>query len=258
LEILENSVLGDVNSITQIIQICQNTLGVSFALDDFGTGYSSLTHLRNLPASTIKIDQSFIRDMLDDPSDYAIVEGVVGLANSFNRDVIAEGVETTAHGLMLLLMGCEQAQGYGIAKPMPADELINWLSNYEVNQDWQLSGSKPRSNKEREQELFRLTTAQWHNKFVENSLSEPDSANDWPILDDELCPCGSWLKRAKRAQLFEREGLKRVEQAHEKVHIIASTLFITYQEGKHNEARNGLDELQTAFDEMITTLMLCD
>jgi diguanylate cyclase (GGDEF)-like protein/PAS domain S-box-containing protein len=258
LEILETSVLADVKAITKIIKRGQKSLGVSFALDDFGTGYSSLTHLRNLPANIVKIDQTFIRDMLDDPGDYAIVDGVIGLANSFNRDVIAEGVETTAHGLMLLLMGCEQAQGYGIAKPMPADELTNWLSNYRPNRSWQLCGKKQRTKKEKERKLFRLTTVQWHNKFVENILRAPDSLDDWPIMDDKICPCGSWLQRAKRAQLFDREGLKRIEQAHEKVHVIANVLFIKYQEGQYDEARNGLKQLQTVFDEMTTALRLCE
>jgi EAL domain-containing protein (putative c-di-GMP-specific phosphodiesterase class I) len=72
---------------------CQSTLGVSFALDDFGTGYSSLTHLRNLPVGTVKIDQTFIRDILDDPSDLTIVDGVIGLVSSFNRNVLAEDIE---------------------------------------------------------------------------------------------------------------------------------------------------------------------
>jgi diguanylate cyclase (GGDEF)-like protein/PAS domain S-box-containing protein len=258
LEILENSVLADVNAITQIINVCQSTIGVSFALDDFGTGYSSLTHLRNLPAGSVKIDQSFIRDMIDDPSDYAIVDGVVGLANSFSRNVIAEGVETTAHGLMLLLIGCEQAQGYGIAKPMPANELPDWLSNYKPNAEWQLCGSMQRSKKESEKKLFRLTTDQWKNKFVENIISGPETAENWPIMDDKLCPCGSWLKRAKRAQIFDREGLNRIEQTHENVHKIANNLFIKYQEGEVDEARKGLKALQEAFDEMTTTLRLCN
>jgi diguanylate cyclase (GGDEF)-like protein/PAS domain S-box-containing protein len=258
LEILENSVLADVNAITKIIKCCQKSLGVSFALDDFGTGYSSLTHLRKLPADIVKIDQSFIRDMLDDPSDYAIVEGVIGLASSFNRDVIAEGVETTAHGLMLLLMGCEQAQGYGIAKPMPANELTSWLSNYRPNASWQLCGKKQRTKKEKERKLFRLATQQWHNKFVENILYAPDSPNDWPIMDDKTCPCGSWLERAKRAQLFDREGLKRIDKAHERVHVIANSLFIQYKEGQCDKAREGLKQLQIAFDEMTTALRLCE
>ena len=93
LEILESSALGDLNAISRIIKRCQDSLGVNISLDDFGTGYSSLTHLRSLSANTIKIDQTFVRDMLDDPSDYAIIDGVIGLADAFDREVIAEGVE---------------------------------------------------------------------------------------------------------------------------------------------------------------------
>jgi EAL domain-containing protein (putative c-di-GMP-specific phosphodiesterase class I) len=85
--------------------------------------------------------------MLDDPGDYAIIDGVIGLANSFSREVIAEGVESTEHGLMLLVMGCYKAQGYGIARPMPIDELSFWLSNYTPNKEWLAAGNKERTQK---------------------------------------------------------------------------------------------------------------
>ena len=114
---------------------CQ-ALGVHFALDDFGTGYSSLTYLKRLPAKIIKIDQSFVRDMLTDTDDLAIVRGVIGLARAFRRQVIAEGVETIAHGKQLLLMGCELAQGYGIARPMPAADLPLWAAQWTPDAQW--------------------------------------------------------------------------------------------------------------------------
>src|SRR5690606_32852537 len=98
--------------------------------DDFGTGYSSLTYLKRLGAEVIKIDQSFVRDMQTDPDDLAIVQGVIGLAHAFHREVIAEGVETIAHGTLLLPLGCERAQGYGIARPMPASELPHWVQHW--------------------------------------------------------------------------------------------------------------------------------
>ncbi|MEH6633826.1 MAG: EAL domain-containing protein, partial [Halopseudomonas aestusnigri] len=109
---------------------------VQFSLDDFGTGYSSLTYFRRLPASQIKIDQSFVRDMLDDSDDFAIVEGVIALAKSFKREVIAEGVETIEHGTALLQLGCELAQGYGIARPMPADDIPEWIASWKPDDAW--------------------------------------------------------------------------------------------------------------------------
>lgn len=135
LEVLETSAFGDIIGVSEIMKCCVK-LGVKFAIDDFGTGYSSLTYLRRLPADLIKIDQSFVRDMLEDNDDLAIVIGVVGLATSFNREVIAEGVETIAHGTALLKLGCELAQGYGIARPMPASQVVEWTSNWHAAPEW--------------------------------------------------------------------------------------------------------------------------
>ena len=98
-------------------------------------GYSSLTYLKRLRVETLKIDQSFVRDMQEDQNDLAILEGIIGLAASFKRQVIAEGVETVAHGSLLLLLGCEQAQGFVIARPMPAQELLLWVAQWQADPD---------------------------------------------------------------------------------------------------------------------------
>jgi diguanylate cyclase (GGDEF)-like protein/PAS domain S-box-containing protein len=135
LEILETSALEDVAKVSQLIESCTQ-LGVTFALDDFGTGYSSLTYLRRLRVAVLKIDQSFVRDMINNAGDLAILQGVIGLAASFKRQVIAEGVETVAHGSLLLQMGCELAQGYGIAKPMPAAQVPSWVAAWQPDPEW--------------------------------------------------------------------------------------------------------------------------
>jgi diguanylate cyclase (GGDEF)-like protein/PAS domain S-box-containing protein len=135
LEVLETSALEDLVRISQVIEDCQ-AMGVRFALDDFGTGYSSLTYLKRLHVSQLKIDQSFVRDMLDDPDDLAILQGVISLAKAFHREVIAEGVETVAHGTLLLQLGCELAQGYGIARPMPAHEMPAWAARWQPDTAW--------------------------------------------------------------------------------------------------------------------------
>ncbi len=135
LEVVETSALQDIAQVSGLMQACAE-LGVRFALDDFGTGYSSLTYLKKLPAELLKIDQSFVRDMLEDRDDLAIVQGVIGLSQAFNRKVIAEGVETVAHGRLLLALGCELAQGYGIARPMPAAEVPDWLARWHAQPPW--------------------------------------------------------------------------------------------------------------------------
>lgn len=135
LEILETTALEDVVQISQVIESCAQ-LGVNFALDDFGTGYSSLTYLKRLPVTTLKIDQSFVRDMLDEPDNLAILKGVISLAAAFKREIIAEGVETLAHGSLLLQLGCDLAQGFGISRPMPATDLPAWAAAWQPDPAW--------------------------------------------------------------------------------------------------------------------------
>jgi diguanylate cyclase (GGDEF)-like protein/PAS domain S-box-containing protein len=139
LEILETAALSDIARAAHTLASCRN-LGVRAALDDFGTGYSSLALLRQLPVDVLKLDQSFVRDVLADANDRALVEGVVHLAHTFGLEVVAEGVETMAHGAMLLSKGCRLCQGYGIARPMPADELPKWVARWHAHPMWAVAG----------------------------------------------------------------------------------------------------------------------
>ncbi len=132
LEVLETSAFEDLARIHSIISRCQS-LGVHFALDDFGTGYSSLAYLKHLPVETLKIDRSFVHDMLEDLNDLAIVNGVIGLARAFGRQVVAEGVETLAHRDLLIAVGCDVAQGYGIAMPMVAARFPDWVDQWQAD-----------------------------------------------------------------------------------------------------------------------------
>tara|TARA_R110001583_G_scaffold145698_1_gene297682 strand:- start:1394 stop:5008 length:3615 start_codon:yes stop_codon:yes gene_type:complete len=250
LEVLESSAFGDINRINQIVEICQNRLGVSFALDDFGTGYSSLTHLRRLPVNSIKIDQSFVRDMLDDPGDYTIIEGVITLTKLFNRHVIAEGVESQAHGLMLLMMGCEHAQGYEIAKPMPADDFVLWLKKYIPNQQWLLCSRRQGSKKETSLELFRMINEIWVEKFRVKLMSMPSENKPWPIIDGQLCQCGNWLRRESKEQLFTKEELQQLEGVHDNFHSIAYQIQGKYLQGNIDTARTLFPKLQCVVNEM--------
>ena len=135
LELLESTALDNLEQVREVIEQCRE-MGVSVALDDFGTGYSSLTYLKTLPADSLKIDKSFIIDLPVESNTRALVEGIIGLANAFDRRVIAEGVESENHGLILMKLGCKFGQGYGIARPMPADQLIKWINAYQQPDTW--------------------------------------------------------------------------------------------------------------------------
>ncbi|AVO42777.1 EAL domain-containing protein [Simplicispira suum] len=135
IEITEATALFHLDRVAQTLRELR-ALGITISLDDFGTGYSSLTYLRRLPLNTLKIDQSFVSGMMDQAGDLAIVQGVIGLARSFGYKVIAEGVETEDQGQMLLQMGCAQAQGYFIARPMPAAAFLTWLHSWQAPEAW--------------------------------------------------------------------------------------------------------------------------
>jgi EAL domain-containing protein (putative c-di-GMP-specific phosphodiesterase class I) len=130
LEVLETAAVADVDYTCALMEECR-ALGVRFALDDFGTGYSTFTYLKRLPIDMLKIDRSFVLNMLDDRQDLAIVEGVIGLSRTFGCSVVAEGVETRAQADRLIEIGCAIGQGNGIAAAMPADQVADWVRDYD-------------------------------------------------------------------------------------------------------------------------------
>jgi diguanylate cyclase (GGDEF)-like protein len=132
MEVTESVFMEDV---THAIATLQNlhSLGVELAIDDFGTGYSSLSYLRQFPIDRLKIDQSFIRNALNNPDDAAIARTIVGLGHSLNLKVIAEGVETKDHEAFLLAEGCDEVQGYRYSRPVPLEKFNAFVSGYSGN-----------------------------------------------------------------------------------------------------------------------------
>jgi EAL domain-containing protein (putative c-di-GMP-specific phosphodiesterase class I) len=121
LELTESLLLENVDNIINSIVMLE-TIGVQFSLDDFGTGYSSLQYLKMLPLNQLKIDQSFVRDIVTDANDRSIVRTIIAMANSLGFEVIAEGVETQDQKKLLLNKGCHLFQGYLFGRPMPIEE----------------------------------------------------------------------------------------------------------------------------------------
>ncbi|MCB1001655.1 MAG: bifunctional diguanylate cyclase/phosphodiesterase [Acidimicrobiales bacterium] len=131
LEITENTVLSHPDKVSAVLGGIEQ-LGVQLCIDDFGTGYSSLTSLRDLPVGTVKIDRSFVRDLPTDTGDEAIVRSIVDLAHHLGLTTVGEGVDSVAGSQQLLAMGCDLAQGYLIARPMPLESALRWLDRCAV------------------------------------------------------------------------------------------------------------------------------
>ena len=126
IEITETAVLADPKHAAEVAA-CLRDAGATIALDDFGTGYSSLTHLRELPIDRVKIDQSFVANCLTDRSASAILVGITHIAHDLGMEIVAEGVETQAQLDFLRAVGCDAAQGYHLARPLPHDECTEYL-----------------------------------------------------------------------------------------------------------------------------------
>jgi diguanylate cyclase (GGDEF)-like protein/PAS domain S-box-containing protein len=248
LELLETSALEDLAGVSNVIEACRS-IGVRFALDDFGTGYSSLTYLKRLPVDLLKIDQSFVRDMMSDPDDLAILEGVLGLATLFRRQVIAEGVETVDHGSMLLQLGCEQAQGYGIARPMPAHELPGWSVAWSPDPAW--SDQLP-IDRDDFPLLFAGVEHRGWIASVESYIRGEGEAP--PPLDHTQCRFGIWFAGDGMARHGAQPAFHAIEPLHREMHKLAAELCELHARGCNLESRARLAELIDMRDNLLGQL----
>jgi diguanylate cyclase (GGDEF)-like protein/PAS domain S-box-containing protein len=135
IEILENDALENINALKALIDQL-TPFGVEFSLDDFGTGYSSLSIFNQLPVKTIKIDRSFVRDMVEDLKNLSMVKAICEMSRIFGREIIAEGVEYKEQANLLSQAGCHIIQGYGIAHPMESSKFPKWLKESKFSKDW--------------------------------------------------------------------------------------------------------------------------
>jgi len=244
LEILETSALEDLLRVSQVIEECQE-LGVRFSLDDFGTGYSSLSYLKRLAVNQLKIDQSFVHNMLDDPDDLTILEGIISLASAFRREVIAEGVETVEHGTLLLQLGCEMAQGYGIARPMPAEAFLDWASTWRPDPAWK--NLLPVSSEDMPVLLAATEHRAWFKALECYLRGEADGSP----MKTHKCRFGQWLVSDARNHPDRQDVFKLVDGVHRQVHVFAVELCELHQQGKVAEALARQPELLGLHHELL-------
>ena len=252
LEVLESAALDDIEHVSRLIDACRR-LGVTVALDDFGTGYSSLTYLKRLPADLIKIDRSFVHDMLSDADDLAIIEGVIGLAEAFHISVIAEGVETAEQGVALIHLGCSLGQGYGIARPMPGEDLPGWVATYRPVPSWRQAPATWSRD-----DAVLLGAEMDHRIWVENLQACLDSVAaekiEPPPMDPRLCRFGRWYHGPGRLHYGSLDEFQVIDPLHRQIHALGEEIGGLCYSGRNGEARARMAELTALRDQLIGRL----
>jgi EAL domain-containing protein (putative c-di-GMP-specific phosphodiesterase class I) len=248
IEVLESSALPDMAQVSQVIHTC-GKLGVSFALDDFGTGYSSLAFLKRLPVDVLKIDQTFVRDMLDDPEDLTIVEGMLGLATAFRRLAVAEGVETVEQGILLLRLGCQVAQGFGIARPMPANDLPGWVTSWTPHPRW--SNVTALDPADRPLLYAGAEHTAWVSAieaFLHGKRRVP------PSIDPTQCRLGAWIA-AESLSLDSRPPIYgQVARFHQELHSCGVDILTLKAENRTGEAADAVTHLHSICESLLAEL----
>ncbi len=248
LELMETSTQGDWEHVSGVLDGCRQ-LGIKFALDDFGTGFSSLTYLKRLPVSQLKIDRSFLKDMLANPGDLAILKSIIDLASAFDIEVLAEGVETVEHGVLLLQFGCELAQGYGIARPMPPSELPGWVSGWKPDPAW------TRAQALQAQDVPILFAGVEHRVWLirlQAFIKGEQSAS--PPIDHGQCRFGKWLQNCTAEQHAAHPTIRDIDSTHRQVHAMAAQLLELHAAGQNRQALAGMAELDALRDVLLGQL----
>ena len=251
IELLETAAIEDLAKVSQVIEQCRS-LDVSFALDDFGTGYSSLTYLKRLPVTTIKIDRSFVGDMLGDANNLVIVEGILGLARAFQRRVVAEGVELAEQGRLLMQLGCDLAQGYAIARAMPGDAVIDWAAEWQPDPAWhEIAGLRwdvadyPMlvAEVELRNRVARLVYS------IREGLPVPDDC-----IVDGRCSFCAWYDGADAIRYADQPDFRALRRHMERLYAIAGEIDQQMRDGRHETARERIADVMAEQELLLARL----
>ncbi|WP_455757508.1 EAL domain-containing protein [Sulfurimonas sp.] len=252
-EILETAAVEHLSNSNDVIVQCRE-LGISFALDDFGTGHSSLIHLKELAIDTVKIDKSFVMGMLDSSENMAIVQAVTGLASAFDISVTAEGAENIEQVLSLIEIGCDEIQGYSIARPMPKDDMKDFIFKFIPDPRWKLASQKLPSKSD-----FELLLAETNHKYwveqVIDELSKEVSNDELFQTSHEDCKFGRWLEKIKNKNNKIISNKKNLEFIHQQMH---EKVYNLYEELKKEKRVINSEEKDQVFQMSYELIILIE
>jgi diguanylate cyclase (GGDEF)-like protein/PAS domain S-box-containing protein len=252
LEVVESTSVADIQRASTTLRECAR-LGVKIALDDFGVGRASLMRFQDLPVDLLKIDQQLVHDILEDERDLAIIEGALRLAADLKNPVVAEGVETVEAGFMLLQLGCQYAQGFGIARPMPAEQMPDWIQGWSESNIWHRLNAFARQLRGPHDFGVSLFGHQhWLEQF-ESSVRARE-ADRSALLNETECSLDKWYHGIGQARYGDRTGFAFIPPRHLRVHEVGAAIVDSMRAGRYDSAIEQLGELKTCSEALISAL----
>ena len=238
LEIVESAAIANIDSARATIDQLR-AMNIVVSIDDFGVGYASLSYLRQLACGRLKIDRSFIDQILDDTSDISLVSGVISLARIFKHDVIAEGVETAEQGILLMRLGCHFAQGWGIARAMDVHAIDGWIQQWSPDPGWSRWGGIDWDMND----LPLIVALRDHQTWLEQLLASAerpvaDEARA-PLCDHRQCRFGNWLYQRLDQSTGHPDlsgALRATEDEHRRLHQCVGDLLQAIDTGQAGRA----------------------
>lgn len=240
IELTESAALAGLDRANIVLTACRE-LGVGVALDDFGTGHASLTYLQQLPANRVKIDKDFVTELESRAANLAIIAGTVIGAGLLGLDVVAEGVESEAHGLMLAKIGCTSLQGYAISRPLPAEQVPDWLQRWQTPASWLRWAARPF-----QPQALPLLTAQISHRHLTEELVGATAA-----VRTDRCVFDQWYYGTGRHLFWAYSAYLPIAEAHQAYHVAADELTNALANGQ----RRGLGKLRVRLREQTELLI---
>ncbi|MDX1295618.1 MAG: EAL domain-containing protein, partial [Sulfurimonadaceae bacterium] len=251
-EILETAAVESLDRSNEVIKECK-ALGITFALDDFGTGYSSMMHLKELHVDTIKIDRLFVTGMLENAANLVIVQAIVALGNAFDITVTAEGAERIDEVISLLEMGCDDIQGFAIARPMPKEELKEFVLGFEPDPRWKIASQSLPSKID-----FELLLASSNHKYwlelVLEAFSDDTIDAQWLALDYSQCRFGKWFEKKRAEHYPMTPGFNDIDALHRQMHAYVKELYELLSSEKRKIKEDEKDTLLGMSKKLTTVL----
>lgn len=252
IEVLEIAEIGDPAVAAHVMTACK-ALGCHFSLDDFGTGYSSLTRLHQLPIDILKIDQRFVRNLLESSPDFSIVEGVLHMARALPRPVLAEGIESLEVGLLLYQLGCDFGQGFGIARPMPAERIPSWLQGWAQEKLWHgLAAVASAGVAAADLNVALFSLRRWLDEV--QAYLQGENGQTLPPLEENHCQFCRWYHGIGEARYGDRPRYAFIQASHHHLHVLATELVDLDQAGREGEVLERTAQFEALGDELFQLL----